>query len=104
MTETPFLPLPDDDGALILRRDARDYGFPAPPTLARWACRPSEAPAPLAYVICGRHAAYRVGDLRAFRAALTFNNSTERTVAAERARPTTRQESSVQRFEVQRRN
>ena len=82
MTDTPFLPLPADDDALILRSDAHLYGFPQPQTLARWACRPSEAPAPLPYVLCGRNAGYTVRTLRALRATLTFNSTTERTEAS----------------------
>ena len=77
----PFLPLPEDDDALILRADCHLYGFPAPQTLARWACHPSEAPAPLPYLLVGRRAAYLVGDLRRVRKAQTFSSTTERSEA-----------------------
>ena len=78
----PFLPLPEDDDALILRTDAELYGFPAPQTFARWACNPSEAPLTLPYLLVGRRAAYLVGDLRRLRKALTFSSTTERSEAA----------------------
>ena len=78
-----FLPLPDDDEVLILRGEVYRYGGPRPATLAKWACRPSEAPIDLPYVMVGRCAAYRVGVLRRLRKVLTFHHSTERTVAAE---------------------
>ena len=74
----PLLPLPDDDGALILRVDAQRYGFPKPQTLARYACCPSESPAPLPYTMAGRHAAYTVGVLRSFRDRITFRDASER--------------------------
>ena len=74
----PLLPLPDDDGALILRVDAHRYGFPKPQTLARYACYPSESPAPLPYTMAGRHAAYTVGVLRSFRDRITFRDASER--------------------------
>ena len=80
----PFLPLPEDDDALILRNDCQLYGFPAPQTFARWACNPSEAPVTLPYLLVGRRAAYLVGDLRRLRRAQTFSSTTERTEAARR--------------------
>ncbi len=78
-----FEPLPAEDDTLILRSDLHLYGFPKPATLAKWACRPNEAPCDIPYTIVGRQAAYRVGDLRRLRKVLTFHHSTERTVAAE---------------------
>ena len=80
-----LLRLPDDDDALIFRRDVAKYGGPAPQTLAKWACRPSEAPVELPYVQVGRRVAYRAGDLRRLRQALTFQHSAER-AEAQRAR------------------
>ena len=82
-----FLALPEDDDALILRADTINYGLPAPQTLAKWASRPSEAPCELPYVQVGRRVAYRAGDLRRLRKALTFRHSAERAEAL-RARRT----------------
>lgn len=76
-----FEPLPPEDDALILRSNLHLYGFPKPATLAKWACRPSDAPVELPYVMIGRQAAYFVGDLRRLRKATTFRNTAERTVA-----------------------
>ena len=75
-----YLLLPDDDEALLLRSELHQYGFPRPATFAKWACRPSEAPCEIPYILVGRRAAYRVGNLRRLREKLTFRNSTERTV------------------------
>ncbi len=82
---TQFLPLPEDDDALILRADVPRHGGPAVATLAKWASRPSEAPCPLPYTQVGRQVAYRAGDLRRLREALTFRHSAER-AEAQRAR------------------
>ena len=76
-----ILSLPDDDEALVLRTEAHRYGFPQPQTLARWACNPSDAPCTLPYTFVGRCAAYRIGDLRRLRDALTFRHSTARAQA-----------------------
>jgi hypothetical protein len=76
-----FLKLPEDDDVLILRADSREYGLPAPQTLAKWASRPSEAPCDLEYTFVGRQAAYRAGTFRKLREALTFRNSTARAAA-----------------------
>ena len=81
----PFLPLPDDDEALILREELPKYGFPQPSTFARWVSRPSEAPCPLPYTKCGRKVAYTVKVLRRLRDAMTFRHSAERSVKAEEA-------------------
>ena len=79
MTEPQILlALPEDDNVLIRRRDVHKYGFPAAPTLAKWACRPSEAPCELEYVMIGHNAAYSVATLRKLREVLTYKNSTER--------------------------
>ena len=80
-----FLPLPDNDDALILRADVEKYGGPKPQTLAKWSCRPSEAPCEIPYTFIGRQAAYRAGDLRRLREATTFRHSAER-AEARRAR------------------
>ena len=84
---TEFLLLPEDDDALIFRADASLYGLPARQTLAKWACRPSEAPCELPYTQIGRKVAYRAGVLRKLQNALTFKHSTERleTLRARRA-------------------
>lgn len=76
-----ILLLPDDDETLVLRGEAHRYGFPLPQTLARWASNPSEAPIELPYTFVGRLTAYRAGDLRRLRKALTFKNSTGRAAA-----------------------
>jgi hypothetical protein len=83
-TPVKVLPLPEDVDALILRKDAHRFGYPRPGTLARWACRPSEAPCPVPYTLIGRSAAYRVGDLLALRAALTFRSTSDRTTTTVR--------------------
>jgi len=79
-----ILLLPDHDDALVFRADSREYGLPSPATLAKWACRPSESPIQLPYTLVGRRVAYRVGDLRRLRDALTFQHSADR--AAKRLR------------------
>lgn len=81
-----FLPLPPDDGVLIIRDDVHLYGGPAAATLAKWASRPSEAPIELPYTLVGRKAAYRAGTLRLLREALTFKHAAHRAAArSERA-------------------
>lgn len=77
-----FEPLPPEDDALILRKNAHRHGFPKPATLAKWASRPGDAPIELPYVIIGREAAYLVGTLRRLRKAMTFRNTAERSVAS----------------------
>ena len=82
-----LLALPEDDEILIFRADAHQYGFPVGATLAKWASLPSEAPCELPYTQVGRKVAYRVGDLRRLREAMTYRHSAAR--AAARARKTT---------------
>ncbi len=79
-----FLPLPEDDEALILRENCYLYGGPRQATLAKWASRPTEAPITLPYLIVGRRAAYRVGDLRRLLAALRYSNSSQRSTNREK--------------------
>ena len=81
MLSNSILILPEDDDALILRTDAPQYGLPAGATLAKWASRPTEAPCELPYTFVGRKAAYRVGDLRRLREAMTFRHSADRAAA-----------------------
>ena len=76
-----FLPLPDDDDTPILRREAYQYGFPQPQTFAGWASQPSKAPCELPYFMVGRHAAYTVSTLRRLREALTYRDTTARSIA-----------------------
>ena len=84
--EAPFLLLPDDDEALILREDTAKYGLPAPATFQKWASRPTDAPCVVPYTLVGRKAAYRAGDLRRLREAMTFRHAAERNAArAQRA-------------------
>ena len=77
----PFLPLPDDDDVLVLREDSPRYGGPAAATLAKWASRPTEAPCELPYTQVGRKVAYRAGDLRRLREAMTYRHSADRATA-----------------------
>ena len=81
-----LLSLPADDDALIFRDDVNLYGGPAAGTLAKWASLPTEAPCEIPYTLVGRKAAYRAGDLRRLREAMTFRQSADR--AAARARKT----------------
>ena len=83
-----FLPLPEDDDALVLRADVSLYGLPKPATLAKWACLPGQAPCSLPYTIVGREAAYTAGTLRALREALTFRHSADRTASRIRRQAT----------------
>ena len=76
-----FLPLPEDDDALILRENTRQYGLPAPATFQKWASLPTEAPCEIPYTLVGRKAAYRAGDLRRLRSAMTFRHSADRAAA-----------------------
>ena len=76
-----FLPLPEDDDALILRENTRQYGLPAPATFQKWASLPTEAPCEIPYTLVGRKAAYRAGTLRRVHDALTFKHSAERAAA-----------------------
>ncbi len=81
-----LLPLPEDDEALILREDTAKYGLPAHATFQKWASRPTEAPCEIPYTFVGRKAAYRAGDLRRLREAMTYKHAAERTAArAQRA-------------------
>ena len=80
-----FLPLPEDDDALIFRADAWLYGLPRQQTLAKWSCYPEQAPCPLPYTMVGRKAALTAGTLRKLREALTFRHSAEK-AEAQRAR------------------
>lgn len=79
-----FKVLPADDDVLILRTELPEYGLPAPGTFAKWASRPSDCPIDLPYTLVGKRVAYRAGDLRRLREALTYRHSAERTVAAQR--------------------
>ena len=81
----PILPLPEDDDALIFRDDVHRYGGPAAATLAKWSSRPTEAPCEIPYIIVGRKAAYRAGDLRRLRKAMTFKHAAERNAARAQA-------------------
>ncbi len=76
-----ILPLPEDDEALVFRVDVPQHGLPAAATLAKWASRPSDAPCELPYTQVGRRVAYRAGDLRRLRDALTFKHSADRAAA-----------------------
>ena len=79
--EHQFLSLPEDDDVLILREDTTQYGLPAPATFQKWASRPTEAPCEIPYTLVGRKAAYRAGDLRRLREAMTFRHSADRATA-----------------------
>ena len=83
--QNQFLPLPEDDDALILREDTAQYGLPAPATFQKWASRPTDAPCDIPYTFAGRKAAYRAGVLRQLREAMTFKHAAAHS-AARRAR------------------
>ena len=82
-----FLPLPEDDDALISRADAWLYGLPRKQTFAKWSCYPEQAPCPLPYTMVGRQATYTARTLRRLQKALTFRHSAERAEAQRARRP-----------------